>query len=129
MRGFSIIVALVTLLGGGGVLYFQLHPEQLPPQWTMQWKKSPVPIGAAAAKAPTRRGTPHSGSATKTRPQAPAPLKNPTTLYLTNGGVVTGELVSESPSEVVLRWDYGDMSFQRTEIQRVVKGQLDSDHE
>ncbi len=40
---------------------------------------------------------------------------------MTNGGVVTGELVRETPKEVVLRWDYGEVGFQRAEIARIVK--------
>jgi hypothetical protein len=48
------------------------------------------------------------------------------TLYLANGGVVTGELVRETPNEVVLRFDYGEIGFQRAEIQRMATGQQET---
>ena len=49
------------------------------------------------------------------------------TLYLKNGGVVTGELVSDTPASMTLRWEYGNVDFQRAEIQRVVRGKQDTD--
>lgn len=73
--------------------------------------------GGAQAASPTPE-EPASG------PSLPPPLlqlQHGATLYLTNGGVVTGELVRETPQEVVLRWDYGEVGFQRAEIKRIVK--------
>ncbi len=49
------------------------------------------------------------------------------TLYLANGGMVTGELVRETPQEVILRWDYGDVAFKRSEIQQTSKSAQDAD--
>lgn len=84
--------------------------------------------GASRPAASTKPGSPAKKSGrvrdAENAPVVPlsAPLKNPMTLYLTNGGAVTGELVSETPQQVVLRWDYGDVAFQRAEIARAVKG-------
>jgi len=65
----------------------------------------------------------HLSSAT---PAAHAPRSTPavpqTTIYLRNGGAISGELVSKTAQEVVLRVDYGTVGFQRAEIQRIVQG-------
>jgi len=47
---------------------------------------------------------------------------NHVTLYLKNSGAVTGELVKQTDDAVTLRWDYGDVTFSRQEIQRIVRG-------
>ena len=61
-------------------------------------------------------------AASPSAPPAPArPAKNQVTLYLNNGETITGELVSETPEAVTLRWEYGDVVFQRAEIERLVK--------
>ena len=104
--------------------------EPAPP--TAPHKTSKAPSSSASAKHPTSstksHATPHTKStgAPAAAPKPPAPLKNPMTLYLTNGGIVTGEFVTETPQQVVLRWEYGDVGFQRAEIQRVVKGKQDT---
>jgi len=154
MRLFLVVLGFIVLLGGGGYLYLQAHPEAmpvLPIKWQLaqfgglkqrvadvaqQARARMVPGSGAApadrspstqtAAAPTTAGHP----ATRTS-ALPASAPNPTppllqlqrgvTLYLTNGGVVTGELVRETPQEVVLRWDYGEVGFQRAEIARIVK--------
>jgi hypothetical protein len=61
-------------------------------------------------------------------PDEPAPVETPApaaagrevTLYLKNGGVVTGLLVHELPGEVILKFDYGEVSFSRAEINRII---------
>lgn len=85
-------------------------------------------------------------SAGKTAPAKPSPVRTrvpaakrstvlyvdpekQVTLYLNNGGIVTGELVSDVPSGITLRWDYGDVDFRRAEIRRVVKGKQDTDED
>ncbi|MBI3997106.1 MAG: hypothetical protein HY352_05535 [Candidatus Omnitrophica bacterium] len=61
--------------------------------------------------------------ATSTPAKPATPMPRATTLYLKNGGAVTGELVSETSQEVTLHFEYGDVGFQRAEIARIVKGQ------
>ncbi len=53
------------------------------------------------------------------RPVAPKSatlLRNQVTLHLTGGQTVTGELLRESPDAVTLRWEYGEVDFQRAEF-------------
>lgn len=50
---------------------------------------------------------------------AEAAPQNQVTLYLAKGNWVTGELLRETPEEVVLKWDYGEASFRRSEIKRL----------
>jgi hypothetical protein len=45
--------------------------------------------------------------------------QNQVTLHLVKGDWVTGELVRETPQEVTLRWDYGEVVFRRSEIIRL----------
>jgi hypothetical protein len=59
---------------------------------------------AEARKAPT------AGAASR------PPLKNQVTLHLVSGDWITGELVRETPEGVILRWEYGEVGFQRQEI-------------
>jgi hypothetical protein len=61
------------------------------------------------------------------RPQAPsalldatpAPAPSTVTLHLKNGERVTGELLHELPNELILKFEYGEVSFFRSEILRV----------
>lgn len=50
---------------------------------------------------------------------APVVPENQVTLYLMNGDWVTGELLRETPEEVVLSWEYGEAAFRRSEIARL----------
>lgn len=51
---------------------------------------------------------------------APAPiLQNAVTVHLHNGGALTGELVSETPTQVTLRWEGGEVGFSPSEIARL----------
>lgn len=52
-------------------------------------------------------------------PGAPAPAAREVTLFLKNGGVVTGVLVQELPDQVILKFDYGEVAFHRAEIDRI----------
>ena len=65
--------------------------------------RSPLPESAAP--------TPPSASSFSPR--------HPVTLYLTNSERLTGELVSETPQELTLRLEYGEVVFERSEIQRL----------
>ncbi len=84
-----------------------------------------VPREKSAAPARVRYNSVNADatSATPARPLSP----NAVTLYLANGGVITGELVSESPEHITLHWESGDVTFQRSEITRLVKGKQDTD--
>jgi hypothetical protein len=44
------------------------------------------------------------------------------TVHLKNGGVVTGELAQELPDRIVLKFDFGEVAFHRTEIDRIDGG-------
>ena len=70
-------------------------------------RKSPGPVPPATATAPA---------------SPPFSPTHPVTLYLRNGGVITGDLVNESPEAVTLGLEYGEVVFQRAEIQRLEKG-------
>lgn len=85
-------------------------------------KKRPKPSVAAKAQHPSLRRIPVAKPAAAPSPAArSSPLRNQVTLHLKNGGIVVGELVRETPQLVTLRWDYGEMEFQRAEIDRLVK--------
>lgn len=134
MRFWLGAVAVAALLVGGGYYYFQQHPEALPQQGQLkQFEHLKQRVQDVAEQAKQRfepsADSPltkflHSVAPTKPKPAAASavPPANQVTLYLVNGGMVTGELVSETPQEVTLRFEYGDVGFQRSEIQRFVKG-------
>jgi len=139
MRFFLGLVALLALLGVGGYYYFQQHPEALPQQAQLkQFEQLKQQAQAVAEKAKARFATldeakpsPLTKFLSRVAPMKPktttsasalAPMSNPVTLYLVNGGIVTGDLVSETPQEVTLRFEYGDVGFRRAEIKRLVKG-------
>lgn len=58
---------------------------------------------------------------------SPAPFPNGVTLYLKNGGIVSGTLAKETPREVVLQWEYGEAAFARSEVERIVRAIQDTD--
>lgn len=142
MRTTVLLAALA--LTGVAYWFTQLHPEQIPPRlygWVPGLGRivanrletpSKVPPSSrrppAAPKKPTARKSAPKKPASKTLAAAsgaaetPAVSANAVTLYLTNGGVVTGELVKETPAEIILRWEYGDVGFSRVEIKRMVRG-------
>ena len=49
------------------------------------------------------------------------PTGDQVTLYLANGGNITGTLVRETEQGLTLHWAFGDANFQRSEIQSWVK--------
>ena len=152
MRFWLGAIAVVALLVGGGYYYFQQRPEALPQQAQLKQfealketvqdvaerakqRFSPSanvtasPQGEATSRQPDADASPlakflHSVAPAKptSATAAPVPPANQATLYLVNGGMVTGELVSETPQEVTLRFEYGEVEFRRAEIKRFVKG-------
>lgn len=106
MRALLVLLCVIVLLGGGGALYLRAHPKITPLE--------------RLSDLPERNPS--------TDPPAPTPPpQNQVTIYLKNGGAVTGELVQETPQELTLRFDYGDVGFQRAEIERVASGKRDTD--
>ncbi len=136
-----VLLILVLIIGGAGT-YVAIHPDVIPKerlqrlvegaQGAMEGLKERFAASSKPEPAETQGKKPDAASRTKPSkapapPKPPALLKNQATLYLTNGGVISGELVRESPQEVLLRWDYGEVRFSRAEIQRLVKGKQDTD--
>src|SRR3989338_3239810 len=147
MRSFVVIIGLVALAFGGSYLYFQKHPQEWPIEWDIkQFKELKKKVEEVAVDAKQRFPTAStddkkdklppsevSSAAVRSTAKGSKPNGNSSsdkirdyskevTVYLKNGGVIVGELARETPQEVILRFDYGDVGFQRTEIQRVVKG-------
>ena len=122
MKRLIVLLALAALLVAGGYYYVQQHPEAIPQAGQLkqfEQLKQQVQDASPLTKF-LSRVVPIKPKAGTT--PAPPPMANPVTLYLVNGGMVTGELVSETPQEVTLRFAYGDVGFRRSEIQRFVKG-------
>lgn len=120
--GLAIFVALCA------VTYFT-HPELLPEGSVQRVERlinQAHTIQARVSKAGKRPKAPALPVANLSPParQTPSPAAsaNQVTLYLANGGMVTGELVRESAEGVTLRWDYGEAAFSRGEIIQMVKG-------
>ena len=142
------VVVIAAAVGGAGYYFFRTHPEASPTevldaatgylkgsldyakQVTQRISARPQQ-GAPAAATPKAVNPALSG---KGGVKAPAPAspsyqpKNLVTLYLTNGGIVTGDLVKETPETVTLRWEYGDVSFARNEIKRQADGEAAEGH-
>lgn len=141
MRAILSLAGLLAALGIGTSLYLRAHPEAMPlaqlPQQVrgmlqgIQQRASaalgqvaPSPQPASSDQSPRRAPGPVDARAFGHAP-APPPERL-VTLYLTNGGVVSGELIRETPAEVTLHWDYGDVGFRRTDIHRMVQGRQDT---
>lgn len=79
--------------------------------------------GAPSPKTAKRPDATSKEKSARTPTPLPEPiiLKNPATVFLANGERITGELVSDTPEGVVLRWEYGDASFKREEVVRLIK--------
>ena len=114
MRFWLGAIAVAALLVGGGYYYFQQHPEALPQQAQLKQFEAASPLTKFLHSVAPAKPTPTTA--------AQVPPANQVTLYLVNGGMVTGELVSETPQEVTLRFEYGEVEFRRAEIKRFVKG-------
>ncbi len=152
MRALLVSVGLLLAAAVGGFFYVRAYPERVPPalvayvaglegrlrgirQDAAAQPASVSQRGGSAATTPATAGltassaspTAQAKEATPAAPSPFAPLEDPVTLYLRNGGVVTGELVRETPQEVVLHWEYGEVGFQRGEIRRMVQGKQDTD--
>ncbi|HAM40940.1 MAG TPA: hypothetical protein DDX89_03745 [Candidatus Omnitrophica bacterium] len=119
----------VAIFVGLCVVTYLTHPELLP-QGSVQRVERLIDQARTIQERVSRAGTRPHGSAppiAKPSPRAvrtpsPAASANQVTLYLANGGMVTGELVRESAEGVTLRWDYGEVAFSREEVTRTVKG-------
>jgi len=149
MRLLGSCLALTILLGGGLVYLTIAHPQYFPPTYVdyvaqlqeqVQQQVEEIrlrlagqaiqDLDAPASKDQSTQAASTSRARTARRPQSaaattPPPSKsapNQITLYLTNGGVVTGELVSRTAQGVVLRWEYGEVAFSNQDISRLVSG-------
>ena len=134
MKTFLGVAALLLVAILGGYYYFQQHPETLPQQGQLkQFEALKEKVQDVAQQAKQRLEPSADSPLTKflhsvapakptSATAAPVPPANQVTLYLVNGGMVTGELVSETPQEVTLRFEYGEVEFRRAEIKRFVKG-------
>ncbi len=111
-----LLLALLAAAVGGGWYFFRTHPDI----WSMVTTEGLV----EALHGPLERTKDVVKTSTPTpTPEPPAYVAtHSVTLYLTNGGVVTGDLVEETPEHVTLRWEYGDVRFARREITRQVSG-------
>ncbi len=127
----TIVLLLVLALTGGAYWLTRLHPEQMPSR-AYRWipglgqivAQPAAPVKRAPAKmtpvSQERPADPKTKKPATKKPAVPPPAPvNQVTLILTNGRSVTGELVKETSSEVVLRWEYGDASFTRAEIRKI----------
>ena len=119
-------VILLAALGLTGAAYWftQLHPEQIPPR-LYGWVPGLGRIIANRLDAPSLKGHASAKKSVRARSSTLAAMPlfaKPVTLYLANGGAVTGDLVKETPEEVTLRWEYGQVGFLRSEIVRMVRG-------
>ena len=129
-RAPFLLLVLFATLAATGFYYVKIRPDLLPMDWSanlppqaqqaLEWVQERVSsIPAVAKTLPATQRTPAPAKAPAVPAAAPV---NQVTLQLKNGGSVTGELVRETPAEVVLRWDYGEASFARAEIIAVEKG-------
>ena len=129
MKRALLILGLLAL--AGGYWYTRAQP-QVTAQWRVQLNTHVQALKQqvrerAALFAPAQPETKRSASAHRGQPdpasdfEMPEPgSPNTVTLYLTNGGVVTGELIRQSETAVTLRWTYGEADFQRSEIRRLL---------
>ncbi|MBI4597593.1 MAG: DUF1570 domain-containing protein [Candidatus Omnitrophica bacterium] len=139
MRTFLLLLAVVMLAAGGASWYLRAHPEHSPLDALQQHVQLPDQVRALLQRTQQRfsttpeLATPSQPPASSFQPPASTPASssstlvppvttNQVTLYLTNGGAMTGELLKETSEEVILRFDYGDVGFRRDEIERVEKG-------
>ena len=81
-------------------------------------KRPTAPSGTPKAKRKRQGPSAPSASAAPARPAHD--LGPQVTLHLKNGSIIDGMLVRETPDVVTLGWDYGEMDFQRGEIERLV---------
>lgn len=137
---FVVLIGIPAMTVCAGALYARQYPEAPVAIKLVEWKdrgveliemaKQHLPGQPIPGATHTANGTSAPASSHRKAAATPAkptiPRARATTVYLKNGGAVTGELVSETPQEVTLHFDYGDVGFQRAEIARVVKGQQET---
>lgn len=138
-----VIGGLIVITGLGGYLYSHANPDsrfkaqfdqviaaaQAPLDTLSQHVQLPSVARGVLAQYQDPRLASQPAASKKPKPSAkkdksaekplppPEPVySDPATLFLRNGERVTGEFVRSSPQEVVLRWDYGEASFKRSEI-------------
>ncbi len=121
MKRLLIVLGLLAL-AGFGYYYAQTHYGFIPPEPIAQLQESVHGMVEGLQERVQSITIPHPHIPARTAESTEAFLPNQVTLYLQNGGVVTGSLVEETPQKITLRWDYGNVSFRRTEIQRIVRG-------
>ena len=133
MRAFVIGAAVIALTAVGASQFLTAHPEFSPMDTLQEQVQLPAHVRSLLAGIHTqhavdlqRASAPAVTEPTaipRPRPSLPPPSATQVTLYLPNGGAVTGELVKETPTEIYLQWeDAGQLGFQRDEILRIVKG-------
>ena len=59
----------------------------------------------------------------------PVPAAKAATLYLKNGGVLSGELLQETDQGVTLFWQGGEVAFKKQEIEKIQKGEYHAEKE
>ena len=124
--GIVAFLVLVLLFAAAGVVwYIRVAPEQ-PLAQRLRSALGPLgqrltPIAATSGKRGAKTSSANkfsSASAPKT-PAAPAHPEREVTLFLANGRVVTGELISETPAELILSFENSEVTFTRGEIARI----------
>lgn len=129
-RSLAPVLFLLLVGSAGGAVYYvwETDPARLPlPLYdTMNAIQAAVPeVSRKVVEQVSHLAKPQSADdapgAGRPPPQTVVSA-NQVTLYLRNGGVVTGELVERTREAVTLRWDYGDVTFQAAEIARLVEG-------
>jgi hypothetical protein len=109
MRDLVITAVVLSVTVIGGLFYLQTHPYTPPAPETP----------AAGTEAPGPDG-PKPGTSTPV-PVPATPAGRRVTLFLKNGGTMSGELIAETPESITLRRDYGDVVFRREEIERMIR--------
>ena len=134
---------VVLVVGLSGYLYLRANPSAAPlkisgPGMTdsiKQYLQLPdavrIRLGMKPAddKKARKNRLVKKGDKEKGEPVGAAPLQEKpfdpyldTTLLLTNGERVTGELVRENAEQVVLKWDYGEATFKKgAEIVQIIR--------
>ena len=118
----SLGLGVVGVIGGGVYLWYT-DPTRLPAPVlntieALQVAVPAIPQRIAEQVAQFTQPTAKENAGTP----APKVTEHQVTLYLRNGGIVTGELVERTAEALTLRWDYGEVTFQSNEIARVVEG-------
>ena len=112
-----IIVGLMfnsmLVIGGGAYIYF--HPDSFP---------EPIPSTVTLV---VDQGVEHYMKVRKKiemagKRRAMVSAEDQITLILKNGGIVQGRLLSESDTELAVRWEYGEAVFLRSEIAEIRQG-------